>query len=420
MKALVIGSGGREHALVKALLRSPKIKEVLVAPGNPGMAREARCIPLRVDDISALLKLAKSESVDFTVVGPELPLTLGIVDAFEAEGLKILGPNRAAAQLEASKAFTKNFLKKYSIPTAEYGVFSTWEDAEAFLKNNSQREWVVKVDGLAAGKGVFVSRTLEATQAALREVLVDRSFGEQRAVLEEFLEGEELSFMVLCDGRVGIPLASSQDHKRLCDGDEGPNTGGMGAYSPAPLLDSDLEKKILDRILHPTLVGMKAEGHPFRGILYVGLMIVNGEPYVLEFNVRFGDPEAQVILPRLESDWVDLFLAAISGHLSEVEPRWSARSAAVVVLAAAGYPDTPRKGDEILGIEAAETLGQVYFSGVERRGETWVTAGGRVLGVGGLGLDLQAALNQAYASVEKICFAGMQFRRDIGKRGLKS
>ncbi len=420
MKALVIGSGGREHALVKALVRSPKIREVLVAPGNPGMAREARCVPLKVEDISGLLQLAKSESVDFTVVGPELPLTLGIVDAFEAEGLKILGPCRAAAQLEASKAFTKDFLKKYRIPTAEYDVFSDWESAEAFLQVNAQRQWVVKVDGLAAGKGVFVSRTLEATRDALREVLVERSFGEQRAVLEEFLDGEELSFMVLCDGRVGLPLASSQDHKRLYDGDEGPNTGGMGAYSPAPLLNKSLEAKILERILHPTLAGMEAEGHPFRGILYVGLMIVKGEPYVLEFNVRFGDPEAQVILPRLESDWVDLFLAAILGRLSETMPRWSAQSAAVVVLAAAGYPEAPRKGDTILGISEAESLGQVYFSGVERHGETWVTAGGRVLGIGGLGLDLQAALNQAYAAVDKICFPGMQFRRDIGKRGLKS
>lgn len=418
MNALVIGSGGREHALVKALAASPKIKKIFAAPGNPGMT-EAQCVPVKVSDLAGLIEFAKEQKVDLTVVGPEAPLTAGIVDAFQSEGLKIFGPNKKAAILEASKAFTKDFLKKYQIPTARYEVFHDLKTAREFVESNRHTEWVVKVDGLAAGKGVFVSRTPEATLQALEEVFVKKTFGDQAVVLEEFLEGEEVSFMALCDGELGLPLASSQDHKRLLDHDEGPNTGGMGAYSPAPVLTPDLHEKVMTKIIGPTLKGMKAEGRTFQGVLYAGLMIVQGEPYVLEFNVRFGDPEAQVILPRLESDWVDLFTAALEGRLDQIQCQWKEQSAVVVVLAAAGYPVSPRKGDVITGLEAAAGESLVYHAGTAMKEGQFVTAGGRVLGITALDHDLESAVRKVYDAVEKIHFDGMQFRKDIAQKGLR-
>lgn len=417
-KILVIGSGGREHALVKALKASSQVSEVLAAPGSAGIAQDATCYNIAPNDFSALMELAKSEQVAFTLVGPEAPLVAGIVDAFEKADLKIFGPSQAAAQLEGSKAFTKHFLAKYQIPTAKYEVFSDFDAAKKFVQENSDTEWVVKVDGLAAGKGVYVSRTPEATLEALAEVFLQSRFGKQTVVLEEFLDGEEVSFMALCDGENALPLASSQDHKRLLDGDQGPNTGGMGAYSPAPLLTPELEEEVIRTVLKPTLAGMKSEGSPFRGILYAGLMVVKGKPYVLEYNVRFGDPEAQVILPRLQSDWVELFEAGLEGRLDQVKPVWKKESAAVIVLAAQGYPESSRKGDKILGLQEAAPLATLYFAGVGKEGEDWITAGGRVLGVTALGSDLTSALKQAYAAVDKICFSGMQFRKDIGRRGL--
>lgn len=418
MKALVIGSGGREHALVKALAASPQIEQVLAAPGNPGMI-EAQCHPVKGSDIPALIRLAQTEGVDLTVVGPEAPLVEGVVDAFEAAGLKIFGASQKAAALEGSKAFTKDFLKKYRIPTAQYRVCHDLESAKKFVEANRDKEWVVKVDGLAAGKGVFVTRTPEATLKALETVFVEKAFGDQAVVIEEFLDGEEVSFIALCDGERALPLASSQDHKRLLDGDQGPNTGGMGAYSPAPILTPELHEKVMTQIIGPTLKGMAQEGRPFSGVLYAGLMICRGEPLVLEYNVRFGDPEAQVILPRLESDWVDLFCAATEGRLDQVKCRWKEQSAVVVVLAAQGYPSSPKKGDLITGLEDVGNEVVVYHAGTQKKGDQFVTAGGRVLGVTALGDSLQSAVKKAYQAVEKIHFDGMQYRKDIAAKGMK-
>lgn len=420
MKVLVIGAGGREHALVKALAQSPQVNEILAAPGNPGMV-EAICHPVKADDVSGLLKLAQSEGVDFTVVGPEAPLVSGVVDAFEQAGQKILGANQAAAALEGSKAFTKDFLKKYAIPTADYGTFQELEPALDFLEDHRHKEWVVKIDGLAAGKGVFVTRDYEATKSTLVKLFEEQPFGKQAVVLEEYLDGDEVSFMVLSDGERALALASSQDHKRLQDGDQGPNTGGMGAYSPAPLVSPELHEKIMTRIIGPTLKGMRQEDRPFKGILYAGLMIVNGEPQVLEYNVRFGDPEAQVILPRLESDWMELFLAAEAGRLDQVKPKWKDDSAVVIVLAAAGYPSAPKKGEIITGIDEAAALGgvQIFHAGTAKAGKDFTTSGGRVLGVTALGPGLAQAVKRAYEAVEKIHFNGMQFRKDIAQRGLR-
>lgn len=417
MNALVVGSGGREHALVQALARSPKISKIFAAPGNPGMT-QAQCLPVSTEDIPALLKLAKDHQVDFTVVGPEVPLVQGIVDQFEAAGLKIFGPSQRAAILEGSKAFTKDFLEKYRIPTAKYRVFKDLNAAKKFVEENSKTPWVVKVDGLAAGKGVFVSKTPKETIAALEEVFLKKSFGEQSVVLEEFLEGEEVSFMVLSDGERSLPLASAQDHKRLLDQDQGPNTGGMGAYSPAPIMTPMLHEKVMTRIIAPTLKGMAAEGRPFKGILYAGLMIVSGEPYVLEYNVRFGDPEAQVILPRLRTDWVELLQAAIEGHLDRVKPVWKEESAVVVVLAAEGYPHAPRKGDPIEGMDEAAKESYVYHAGTKLQNGKFITAGGRVLGITALGKNLKTAVERAYDAVKKIHFKGMHYRKDIASRGL--
>ncbi|MFO1463610.1 MAG: phosphoribosylamine--glycine ligase [bacterium] len=419
MKVLVIGSGGREHALVKAAKRSPRVREVLAAPGNPGIGRDARCCAVPADDIPGLLQLAQGEGVDLTLVGPEVPLTQGIVDAFQGAGLRIFGPNRAAAELEASKVFTKNFLKKYRIPTAQYEVFTEAEAARRFLREHAGTRWVLKADGLAAGKGVLVPLSLAEALEGVDRILVQQEFGPQQLVIEEFLDGEELSFMVLCDGTQGLALASSQDHKRLNDGDQGPNTGGMGAYSPAPLMTEALSAEIMRDIIAPTLAGLREEGRPFVGVLYAGLMIVAGKPYVLEYNVRFGDPEAEVLLPRLESDWIDLFEAAIAGRVAAAKPKWRPGSAVCVVLAAEGYPANPRKGDEIQGLDEAGELATVFHAGTALREGRWLSNGGRVLTVTALGDGLEAAVQRAYQAVQKISFRGMHYRKDIAARGLK-
>lgn len=419
MKILIIGSGAREHALVKAFKKSPRVTQILAAPGNAGIAQDADCFAIAVDKINELVELAILEKVELTVVGPELPLTLGIVDAFQAKGLKIFGPSKAAAVLEESKIFTKNFLKKYKIPTARYEVFSEAEAARQFLRQNAETRWVVKADGLAAGKGVIVSQNLDEALQAVDRILVKQEFGKQAVVIEEFLDGEELSFMVLCDGVEGLALASSQDHKRLLDGDQGPNTGGMGAYSPAPLMTRELSNEVMKKIIAPTLAGMREEGRSFVGVLYAGLMICNGKPYVLEYNVRFGDPEAEVILPRLESDWLELFEAALEKKLTSIRPRWSEQSAVCVVLAAAGYPENPHKGDVILGLERAGKSLQVFHGGTARREQDWVTAGGRVLTLTALGATLREAVNKVYSELAQIEFEGMQYRKDIAVRGLE-
>jgi len=419
MKVLVIGSGGREHALVQAAKKSPKVTEVLAAPGNPGIAQDARCFQVSADDVAGLVELARREKVDLTLVGPEVPLTKGVVDAFQDAGMKAFGPKKNAAELEASKVFTKNFLKKYKIPTARYEVFTQAEAAKKFLRDNGSTRWVLKADGLAAGKGVLIPLSLEEALEGVERILVKKEFGDYQLLIEEFLDGEELSYMVLCDGVQGLALASSQDHKRLNDGDQGPNTGGMGAYSPAPVMDEALSQEILRTIIAPTLAGMREEGRPFTGVLYAGLMICGGKPYVLEYNVRFGDPEAEVLLPRLESDWIELFEAALGGRLAEAKPRWKTGSAVCIVLAAAGYPANPRKGDETQGLDRVGGGASVFHAGTARHDGRWTTNGGRVLTVTALGENLAAAVKEAYAAVAKISFSGMHFRKDIAARGLK-
>ncbi|HEU0224193.1 MAG TPA: phosphoribosylamine--glycine ligase [Steroidobacteraceae bacterium] len=422
MKVLVIGGGGREHALAWKLAGSPRVDEVLVAPGNAGTAAEPKCrnVAVSATDIPALVALARRESAGLTVVGPEGPLVAGVVDAFQAAGLACFGPNQAAARLEGSKRFTKEFLARHRIPTASYLAFTRGDFDPAAIR--AQRPpIVVKADGLAAGKGVVIAQSAdEAIRTAER--MLAGAFGEagNTVVVEEFLEGEEASFIVMADGRHALPLATSQDHKRLQDGDRGPNTGGMGACSPAPVVTPALHVRIMAEVIEPTLAGLAAEGMPYTGFLYAGLMIAaDGTPNVLEFNCRFGDPETQPILARLRSDLVDLCEAALAGRLDQVRTDWDARAALGVVLAAEGYPDSPRLGDAIAGLaDAASLPGKVFHAGTRQEGDRVVTAGGRVLCAVGLGSGVADAQRAAYALVDRLCWRGMQFRRDIGWRAI--
>ncbi|HUH54342.1 MAG TPA: phosphoribosylamine--glycine ligase [Rhodanobacter sp.] len=424
MKVLVIGGGGREHALAWKLKQSPRVSEVIVAPGNAGTAREpgVRNADVAVTDLDGLLKLARDEGVGLTVVGPEVPLVAGVVDRFRDAGLRIYGPRAIAAQLEGSKAFAKDFLQRHNIPTAYYAVFTELEPALAYVRQHGA-PIVIKADGLAAGKGVVVALTQADAELALHDMLGAHSFGDAsaRVVIEEFLDGEEASYIVMSDGSHALPMASSQDHKRRDEGDLGPNTGGMGAYSPAPVVTPEVEQRILKEVIEPTLRGMALEGAPFIGFLYAGLMIdKQGHPKVIEYNVRFGDPETQPILMRLKSDMVDLIDAALDGRLNEVSARWDRRSAIGVVLAAAGYPARVRSGDVIDGLDAAAAPDvKVFHAGtkLDQQGRA-VTAGGRVLTVCALGNDLAAARMHAYAAIEKIHYDGAFHRRDIAHRAL--
>lgn len=423
MKVLVIGGGGREHALAWKLAASPRATEVLVAPGNAGTAREPKCrnVPVAAEDAPALLKLACAERVDFTVVGPEAPLAAGIVDAFRARGLRIFGPTRAAAQLEASKAFCKDFLARHRIPTAGYRVFT---DVAAALADLDRRGTpiVVKADGLAAGKGVVVAQTRSEAQDAVRDMLGGRlGRAGARVVIEDFLVGEEASYIVVAAGTRYVPLATSQDHKRVCDGDLGPNTGGMGACSPAPVVTPAVEARIAREVIEPTLAGLEAEGLPYTGFLYAGLMIApDGTPRVLEFNARLGDPETQPLLMRLDSDLLELLEAAVDGEPDAVTVRWRPEVAVGVVMAAAGYPGAVRKGDVIRGLDADfGPRAKVFHAGTAQRGDEIVTSGGRVLCVCGLGANTRAAQGTAYAAVAKITWDGAHYRRDIGARAIE-
>jgi phosphoribosylamine--glycine ligase len=422
MKVLVIGGGGREHAMVWKLNQSRHVDKVYCAPGNAGISSEAECVDIDPGDFDALLDFVKYEWVDLTFVGPEAPLAAGIVDAFEKAGRNIIGSNRAAAQLESSKKFAKDFMKRYGIPTAEYQTFTSYIQAEEYVRLKGT-PIVVKADGLAAGKGVIIAQTHEEAVQALHTIMKDRAFGAagDRVVVEECLVGEEASYMAFCDGNVMVPMASSQDHKRVFDDDQGPNTGGMGAYSPAPVVTPELEKKIMDRVMNPVLRGMKDEGVTFKGILYAGIMIRDGEPYVLEFNCRLGDPEAQPILMRLETDLVDVATAMVEGRLAEVELAWKPGASACVVLASGGYPGSYEKGKPITGLqEAAKEDGVVVFhAGTSFDDGNVVTSGGRVLGVTALGSDIRAAKERAHGAIEKIGFEGMHYRRDIGDRALR-
>ncbi len=423
MKVLVIGGGGREHALAWKLAQSPRVTEVLVAPGNAGTAAEPRCrnVSVAAEVIPGLVALAQSEKIGLTIVGPEGPLVAGVVDAFSDAGLACFGPRQAAAQLEGSKQYTKAFLARHNIPTAGYASY-TRETFDAAAVRALPTPIVVKADGLAAGKGVVIAESADEAIQACEEMFAG-AFGSagQTVVIEEFLLGEEASFIVMADGEHVLALATSQDHKRLGDGDTGLNTGGMGAYSPAPVVTPALHERIMREVIWPTLRGLAAEGTPYTGFLYAGLMIAaDGTPNVLEFNCRFGDPETQPLLMRLQSDLVDLCEAALAGRLDKVEAKWDPRMALGVVLAAPGYPEAVHKGDAILGLaDAARLPGKVFHAGTALVDGKVVTAGGRVLCAVGLGDDIAAAQAQAYALVDTLCWPGIQFRRDIGWRALK-
>jgi len=421
MKVLIVGSGGREHAIAWKVAQSSKVKEIFAAPGNPGIGKIGNCVPISPTEIDRLVEFAKEKKIDLTIVGPEAPLVAGIVDEFEKAGLKIFGPSKSAAQLEGSKAVAKEMMKKYGISTAEFKVFSNPEEAKNFVKKKGA-PIVIKADGLAAGKGVTVAKTLEEALTAIDKIMVKKVFGESgnKVVIEECLKGEEASYLVITDGKNFVPLATAQDHKAVFDGDRGPNTGGMGAYSPAPILSKDMELRVQKEIVKPILKGMIEEGTPFKGILYVGLMITNDGPKVLEFNVRFGDPEAQVILRRLEDDLVEIAEKTIDGQLPN-KLNWKPETSICVVLASKGYPGSYEKGKEIFGIEGAEAIPSVvvFHAGTAVKNGKLVTNGGRALNVTALGKDIKEAREIVYKAVEKIHFEGMHYRKDIGLKAIR-
>jgi phosphoribosylamine--glycine ligase len=418
LRILVVGGGGREHALVWKLAQSPRVKKIYCAPGNPGIGELAECVSIDVKDNTALLTFAWENKIDLTVVGPEAPLANGLVDVFAEHGLKVFGPTKAAAQIEGSKAFAKNLMKKYGIPTAAYEVFTDIEAARAYIRKQGA-PIVVKADGLAAGKGVVVAETLDEALAAVDMIMGDAVFGEAgaRVVVEEFMEGEEASLLTFTDGLTVVPMVSAQDHKRIFDGDAGPNTGGMGAYAPAPVVTPAMLARIMREILQPTVEAMRREGCPYCGCLYAGLMITASGPKVVEFNARFGDPETQVVLPLLESDLTVVMEACIDGRLEKTPVVWSNGTAVCVVMAAGGYPGDYEKGEVITGLaEAAAGGAMVFHAGTAKKGADIVTNGGRVLGVTAMDKDVLAAIDKAYAAVRKISFAGVHYRKDIAYR----
>ena len=420
MKLLVIGGGGREHALAWKLAQSPDVETVFVAPGNAGTAVEPKLRNVPLLPHAGLIAFCRAEKIAFTVVGPEAPLAAGIVDDFRAAGLPVFGPTRAAAQLESSKDFAKAFMQRHGIPTAQYQTFADAEAAHAYIREKGA-PIVIKADGLAAGKGVIVAMNEDEAHAAVDDMLLGNKMGDAgaRVVIEDFLRGEEASFIVMADGDNVLPMATSQDHKRLLDGDLGPNTGGMGAYSPAPIVTPEVYQRAMEEIILPTVRGMREEGHEFTGFLYAGLMIgADGAPYTVEFNCRFGDPETQPIMSRLDSDLVDLIQAALDRKLDTAKAEWKAQSAVGVVLASEGYPERSNKNYIIEGIEAANRIGKVFHAGTAADADHTFTNGGRVLCVVGLGDDLAAAKQQAYRAVAEINFPGMQYRRDIADKAL--
>ncbi|MFL9608506.1 phosphoribosylamine--glycine ligase [Methylobacillus sp. Pita2] len=422
MKVLVIGGGGREHALAWKLAQSERISRVFVAPGNAGTALDPDMVNVPITKVAELVEFAQKEQIGLTVVGPEAPLSQGVVDAFRAAGLKIFGPTQAAAQLESSKDFAKAFMIRHNIPTAAYATFTDATAAHDYVERQGA-PIVIKADGLAAGKGVVVAMNEDEAHAAIDAMLADNKLGAAgaRVVIEEFLTGEEASFIVMVDGKHILPLATSQDHKRLLDGDQGPNTGGMGAYSPAPVVTPDIHAKVMREIIDPTVAGMAKDGIPYTGFLYAGLMIgEDGSVKTLEFNCRMGDPETQPIMLRLKSDLVALVEHAVNGTLNEAKTDWDRRSALGVVLASANYPDTPRLGDEITGLPKELTDAHVFHAGSSIKDGKVVTSGGRVLCVAALGETVKYAQSQAYKIADGIKFDGMQFRTDIGYRAVKS
>ncbi|CZF85302.1 Phosphoribosylamine--glycine ligase [Grimontia celer] len=423
MDVLVIGSGGREHALAWKVAQSAKVETVFVAPGNAGTALEPKLenVAIGVEDVAALVAFAQDNNIGLTIVGPEAPLVIGVVDAFREAGLPIFGPTEAAAQLEGSKAFTKDFLARHQIPTAEYQNFTEIEPALAYVREKGA-PIVVKADGLAAGKGVIVAMTLEEAENAIRDMLAGNAFGDagSRVVIEEFLDGEEASFIVMVDGENVLPMATSQDHKRVGNGDTGPNTGGMGAYSPAPVVTADIHDRVMNEVIYPTVRGMASEGHPYTGFLYAGLMVMaDGTPKVIEYNCRFGDPETQPIMLRLQSDLVELCEAAVAGKLDTVESKWDPRASIGVVLAAGGYPASYNKGDVISGLPTTELdAAKVFHAGTAEKDGNVVTAGGRVLCATAMGDTVSEAQKRAYELASQIGWDGMFHRDDIGYRAI--
>jgi len=421
MIVLVVGSGGREHALCWAIAKSPLCDKLYCAPGNAGIAGIAECVPVGAEDIAGIVRFAKDSNVDFAVVGPEMPLVAGLVDALEKAGIKAFGPSAAAARIEGSKGFMKDLCARYDIPTAAYGRFDEPDQAKEFILRQDTRV-VVKADGLAAGKGVIVCHNENEAYAAIDHIMIESAFGEAGAevVIEEFLEGEEASFFALVDGERVLPLASAQDHKRAHDGDEGPNTGGMGSYSPAPVVTEDLTKKIMERIIDPTVAAMRAEGHPYKGLLYAGLMIKDGEPKVLEFNARFGDPECQPLLMRLKSDLLPALVACADEKIDSIDLEWYDDAALLVVMAAQGYPGYYPKGSEIRGIEDADALDGVvvFHAGTKSDDGRIIADGGRVLGVTARASTVAEAQKLAYDAVDRIDWPEGFCRRDIGWRAI--
>jgi phosphoribosylamine--glycine ligase len=421
MRVLVVGGGGREHALVWKLKQSPQATQLFAAPGNAGIAELAECIDIGASEVRRLADFAAKNGIDFTVVGPELPLTLGIVDEFESRGLRIFGANQQAAFLEGSKVFAKRLMKKYKIPTGFFQTFYRLDDARRHIEDIGA-PIVVKADGLASGKGAIVCQTVKEALDTVKRMMEDRVFGDagEKVVVEEFLTGEEASFLAFTDGETVLPMASSQDHKPVFDGDKGPNTGGMGAYSPAPVVTDTVHRKIMEQIMIPTVKAMAAEGRPYRGVLYAGLMIKNGEPRVLEFNARFGDPEAQPLLMRMESDLLPILQAVVDRRLHEMEIRWRPEPAVCVVMASGGYPGVHEKGKVISGLRAVTRMKDVmvFHAGTTLAGDKIVSDGGRVLGVTALGAGIPDAIRRAYHAVEQIRWEGVHYRTDIGRKAL--
>lgn len=423
MKVLVIGGGGREHAIVWKLSQSPHVDKIFCASGNAGIAEFAECLDIKADDIASLLNFVKYEGIDLTVVGPEVPLTAGIVDAFVKEERRIFGPDKSGARLEGSKVFAKDFMLKYGIPTSEYKVFTSYLHAEEYIRLKGAPV-VIKADGLAAGKGVFVCETVDEAIDSLKIIMKKKAFGKagEKVIVEQRLKGEEASFMILTDGKTVIPLATSQDHKTVFDGDKGPNTGGMGAYSPAPVITKSLQAKIMKTVVDPLMKGLARERINYRGVIYAGLMICDGKPYVLEFNCRFGDPEAQPVLMRLDSDLFDILKATAEGKLRNIQISWKDDAAICIVAASKGYPGDYVKGKVIKGLDDFKDgkNAVIFHAGTKLTRGKIVTSGGRVLGVTALGKDIQTAQKNAYKAIEKIHFQGIHYRKDIGDKAIKN